>query len=271
MIFLLIRNIHRTCVPYLESDVIQNKVFLMATTKLPTNVNNVAHINRKKRTEHQMIVNLNLQDKKIVVVGGGEQAQRRIKGMLNQGCKIVVVSDAVNAPIKRWVDSKKIRLVKQKKVADAKPILKLKPDIVITTTNSKETNQKILKGAKKEMVMAYSSDDPDNSDFSNLAVIDFKGAVKVAIHTGGKSPIISKKIKERIEKALKDVITKEDVAHIRIQEMAREMAKKNIPIQKNRREYLCHISNNEKIEQLIKDGQIKKAEKEARVILENWR
>ena len=216
-----------------------------------------------------MIVNLNLRGKKIVVVGGGEQAQKRVEGVLGQGCKIVVVADAVNAPIRKLVNSKKIRLVKLK-VTDVEPILKLNPDIIITTTSDKKINQKIVKGAKKENIMVYSSDNPDDSDFSNLAIIDFQDTIKVAIYTGGKSPIISKKIKERAEKALKKIITKEVVAHMTIQEAGREMAKKCMPTQKHRREYLHNISNDVIIEQLIKDGQIKKAEKRAKTILENW-
>lgn len=216
-----------------------------------------------------MIVNLNLEGKKIVIVGGGEQAQKRVKSVLNQGCKIVVVSGAVNAQIKRWANSRKIRLVKQD-VTDAEPILKLGPDIIIATTSDREINQEILKEAKRERVMAYSSDNPADSDFSNLAVIDFKGAVKVAVHTGGKSPIISKRVKERVESALRGVITREDIAHMMIQEMCREMAKEIIPTQRQRRECLYSINNDGMIEQLIKDGQVKKAERRAKTILENW-
>lgn len=218
-----------------------------------------------------MIVNLNLQGKKIVVVGGGQQAQKRIENVLNQGCKtITVIADSVNTRISKLANNKEIRLVKQN-VADAKSVLKFKPDIIITTTSDKKINQKIVKGAKKNNIMVYSSDNPNNSDFSNPAVVDFEDTIQVAIFTGGKSPIVSKKIKERVEKSLKKIITEKDVAQIKIQEMAREMAKKNIPTQKQRREYLHHISNDDTIEQLIKDGQIKKAEKQARIILENWK
>ncbi|MCH1607780.1 MAG: NAD(P)-dependent oxidoreductase, partial [Nitrosopumilus sp.] len=41
-----------------------------------------------------MIINLNLKDKKIIVVGGGNEAEKRIKSILNEKCEIIVISDS---------------------------------------------------------------------------------------------------------------------------------------------------------------------------------
>jgi precorrin-2 dehydrogenase/sirohydrochlorin ferrochelatase len=217
-----------------------------------------------------MIIDLNLQNKKIIVVGGGNESQKRINSILKQECNITVISDSINSEISKLVKAKKIKLVKQM-VVDTKFISKLKPNLIITTTDDRKMNQKIINDAKKKGIIAYSSDNPEDSDFANPAIIDFENMIQVAIFTGGRSPAMSKKIKERSEKALRKIITKEDIVQIKIQKMARKLAKEIIPTQEQRSECLRSIMSDNEIDQLIKDGQVKKAEKRASTILRNWK
>ena len=217
-----------------------------------------------------MIVDLNIQDKKIIIVGGGNEAQKRINSLLKQGCDITIIADSVNSQITKISKTKKIKIIKQK-IADAKFISKLKPNLIITTTNDKKVNQKIINAAKKKGITVYSSDNPEDSDFSNPAIINFENMIQIAIFTGGRSPVMSKKIKEKSEKALRKIITKEDIAQIKIQKKARGLAKEVIATQEQRKECLRSIMSDNGIDQLIKDGQIKKAEKRAITILRNWK
>ena len=217
-----------------------------------------------------MIINLNLEGKKIIVVGGGNEAEKRIKSILNEKCEIIVISDSVNTQISKLVKTKKIKLKKQK-IENIKFILELNPDLIITTTNDKKINQKIINYAKKKKIIAYSSDNPEESDFSNAAIIDFEKMIQVAIFTGGRSPVMSKKIKSKVEIVLKKVISKEDIAQIKIQKKSRKIAKEVIPTQSERKECLRSIMTDNHIDQLIKDGQIKKAEKRATEIIKKWK
>jgi len=217
-----------------------------------------------------MIVDLNLHDKTVIVVGGGNEAQKRINSLLKQGCEIIVISDSVNSQINKLVKTKKIKLKKQK-IHDTKFISKFKPNIIITTTSDKNLNQKIINNAKRSKIIVYSSDNPEDSDFSNPAIIDFENMIQIAIFTGGRSPAMSKKIRIQSEKIFKKIITKQDIAQIKIQKIARKLAKESIPTQIQRKEYLHSIMIDNKIDQLIKDGQIKKAEKRAITILRNWK
>ena len=217
-----------------------------------------------------MIINLNLEGKKIIIVGGGNEAEKRIKSIINEKCEISVISDSINEQIKNWVKIKKIKLKKQK-IENLKFISELKPDLIITTTNDKKINQKIINYAKKRKIIVYSSDNPDDSDFSNAAIIDFEKTIQIAIFTGGRSPAMSKKIKSKSEKALKKVILKEDIAQIKIQKISRTLAKEIIPTQFERKQCLNNIMNDNQIDQLIKDSQVKKAEKRAIEIIKKWK
>ena len=216
-----------------------------------------------------MIINLNLENKKIVVVGGGSEAEKRINSILNEKCEIIVISDSINSVISKLVKIKKIKFKKQK-IENIKFISEIKPTLIITTTNDKKINQKIIDHAKKKKIIVYSSDNPEESDFSNAAIIDFEKMIQIAIFTGGRSPAMSKKIKSKAEKALKKVISKEDIAQIKIQKISRKLAKEIIPTQIERKKYLHSIMTDNHIDQLIKDDQIKKAEKRAIEILKKW-
>lgn len=217
-----------------------------------------------------MIVDLNLQNKTALVIGGGNEAQKRVNSLLNQECEILVISDSINSQISKLAKSNKIKIRKQK-IRDTAFIVKVKPDIIITTTNDKKLNQKIIKVAKKKNILAYSSDNPQESDFANPAIINFENIIQIAIFTGGQSPAMSKKIKNKSEKFFKKIITKQDISQIKIQKIARNLAKETIPTQIQRKAYLQSIMNDKKIEELIKDNQIKKAEKRAVTILKNWK
>ena len=50
-----------------------------------------------------MIIDLNLRGKTVIVIGGGNEAQKRIKSLVTQGCEILVISDSINKQIKNWV------------------------------------------------------------------------------------------------------------------------------------------------------------------------
>ena len=217
-----------------------------------------------------MIVDLNIQNKTVIIIGGGNEAKKRINSLLKQNCEILVISDSVNTQINKLSKLKKIKIIKEK-IEDTKFISKFKPHVIIITTNDKKINQRIIKYAKRKRIIAYSSDNPEESDFSNPAIIDFPNTIQIAIFTGGQSPIMSKKIKDTSEKVFKKIITKEVIAQIKIQKIGREFAKEFIPSHTQRRECLRKITSDNEIDQLIKDGQIKKAEKRAITIIRNWK
>jgi precorrin-2 dehydrogenase/sirohydrochlorin ferrochelatase len=217
-----------------------------------------------------VIVNLNLLGRLVIVIGGGNESLKRINSLLNEKCQVLVISNVINNQIKMLVKNKKIKFKKQK-ISDLSILVDCKPYMIITTTNDKKLNNEIVNYAKKKKIIAYSSDNPELSDFANPAVIDFENTIQIAIFTGGKSPAMSKKLRIESEKIFKKIITKEDICQIKIQNIARELAKNMISAQNERKTYLNNIMGDKEIKQLIKDGKLKKAEKRAITILRNWK
>lgn len=217
-----------------------------------------------------MLIDLNLQDKQVIIIGGGKEALKRTNALINQECNILVISNKLSAQINKLAKSKKIKIKKQN-LKDATFLSKYRPYMIITTTNDYDLNQKIIKNAKRKGIITYSSDNPEESDFANPAIIDFENTIQIGIFTGGKSPAMSKKLRIQSEQIFRKIITKEDIAHIKIQNIVRKIAKETISNHTERKKYLHYIMSNEDIDQLIKDGHLKKAEKLAITILRNWK
>ncbi len=76
-------------------------------------------------------------------------------------------------------------------------------DLVIVATNDKPLNQQIKGWARERRIITNVADTPDFCDFYLGSVVK-KGSLKLAISTNGKSPTMSKRIREVLEDAFPD-------------------------------------------------------------------
>ena len=217
-----------------------------------------------------MIVDLNLKGNLVIVVGGGSEGYKKVNSLLTQNCKILVISDKINSQLSNYIKQKKIQF-KKTNLKDANFILKYKPFLVMATTNDKELNRKIIQKAKKMKCYVYAADDPEVSDFAHPSVINIEDTIQIAISTGGRSPAMARKLKLQTEKIFKKIIKKEDIYQIKLQQIARDSAKKRIPTQLERKKFLYSVLNDKTIKQLIKDKKLKKAQQRAMLMLKEWK
>ncbi len=215
-------------------------------------------------------MDLNLKGNLVIVVGGGAEGYKKVNSLLTQNCKILVISDKVNSQLSNYIKQKKISF-KKTKLKDASFLSKYKPFLVMATTNDRELNRKIIQKAKKMKCYVYASDDPEVSDFAHPSVINIEDTVQIAISTGGRSPAMARKLKLQTEKIFKKAIKKEDIYQIKLQEIARDSAKKIIPSQLERKKFLYSVLHDKTIKQLIKDEKLKKAQQRAMLMLREWK
>ncbi len=213
-----------------------------------------------------MIVDLHLQDKIVVIIGAGKEGIRKMKTVQSQGARIIVYSKEKNEQITNLMRKEKFEFIEMQ-LKDGKFLRKIKPHIVITTTNDKELNDRIISESRNMNCYAYSSDSPKSSDFSFLSVFNIQDEIDVAVSTKGSSPIISKKIKNDAKKAFQDLIKNEDILNIKLQRIMRERAKKTLKTQKERKEFLDRIQHDKQIQLLIKDEKLKNARIRAMALL----
>ena len=143
-------------------------------------------------------VTLRLEGKKVVVVGGGKVAERKVKGLLGTGAEVVVVSPEATEGIPGLHREGKI-VWKQKSVdpsdmADA--------FMIFAATNNPQLNQSIKKTAEAHQLVTI-ADDPDGSNFHVPAHFR-RGQLSIAVSTGGASPTLAGKIREQLKEQFDD-------------------------------------------------------------------
>jgi len=217
-----------------------------------------------------LIVDLNLKENLVIVVGGGAEGLKKVNSLLTQNCKILVISDKINTQISRYVKEKKIAF-KKVKLTDTSFLSKYKPFLVMATTDDRQLNRIIVEKAKKMGCYVYAADDPRVSDFSHPSVINIEDVIQIAVSTGGKSPAMARKIRLQAEKVFKNIVNKEDINQIKLQQIVRNAAKKKISTQKERKKFLYSILNDKMIKQLIKDEKLQKAQSRAMLMLRKWK
>jgi precorrin-2 dehydrogenase/sirohydrochlorin ferrochelatase len=205
-----------------------------------------------------LIVDLNLKGNLVLVVGGGNEGLKKVKALMTQDCKILVISDETNKEIEEYVKQKKISF-KKMKLKNANFLKKYKPFLVMATTDNKELNRKIVQQAKEMRCYAYAADDPAVSDFAFGSVINIEDSVQIAVSTGGRSPAMARKIRLQAEKVFRKIIKKEDIYQIKLQDFARKEAKTKLQTFPERKKFLYSVMNDNHVKQLIKEGNFKNA------------
>ena len=76
-------------------------------------------------------------------------------------------------------------------------------DLVFLATNDRALHERIKKITRRRRIMTNVADTPDLCDFYLSSVVK-KGDLKIAISSNGKSPTLTKRIREYLEVAIPD-------------------------------------------------------------------
>jgi precorrin-2 dehydrogenase/sirohydrochlorin ferrochelatase len=200
-----------------------------------------------------LFIDFKVDGKIVVVVGGGAEGYRKIQNFLCGAADIIVVSSEFSEGIKVFAEQGKISL-KQTRIVDAKKFveqLKPVPDLVLAVTDNAVLNSQLVKEAKAVGCMVYCVSDPSLCDFIFPAVARV-GDVKIAVSTGGKSPAVSRMLRQRIER----LVTSEDLLEIELQAYLRKLLKDCVVDQRARSKFLNEMLNNVDIKQALREGNL---------------
>ena len=141
---------------------------------------------------------LNVKDKMFLVIGGGQIAERKVEKLLKKDASVMVISPELTGTLQHYVSEKRI-IHKRKKYRSND----LKYDaFVIAATNDKKTNEAIAAEAKKKKRWINVVSSERKSNFIFPATIN-RNTFNISISTDGRSPALSKKIKNLLEEHLK--------------------------------------------------------------------
>ncbi|MEI6134945.1 MAG: bifunctional precorrin-2 dehydrogenase/sirohydrochlorin ferrochelatase [Desulfomonile sp.] len=141
---------------------------------------------------------MNLQNKRVIVIGGGRVAFRKTTGLLDSGALVVVISPKLISEMERLKNEEKIEW---KEALFDESILDDYRDAILIfgTTDDRQVNLHIYKAAFRRRLPCNIADVPDLCTFIVPAVIS-QGDLMIAVSTGGASPALARKIREELEK-----------------------------------------------------------------------
>ena len=184
---------------------------------------------------------LEMSDKNILIVGSGEVGTRRAIRFIESGANVILLGTMLPIELLKLGASSKPMNEAQKWIKWA--------DLVVLATRDTELNQRLSNLAKGKLLNR--ADHPIKGDIIVPSSF-FIGDIQICIFTQGKSPLMARELRKRIEK----IITKDDILQIELQDFTRKLLKNEVKDQKKRKYYLSHILKDEKIKELLKEGKL---------------
>jgi len=200
-------------------------------------------------------VYLNLKNKRVVVIGGGEVAERKVQSLLGTGAAITVISPEVTVNLESLAQSKQIRVLRR-------PYAEGDCDdatLVFSATDDPSVSLKVFDAE----ALVNTADQPELCDFIMPAVLR-RGDIAVAISTGGSSPGLAARLRDEIA----EIIGPEYGQLAELLQRVRPEILKRVPDQEQRKALHYRILNSDIIERL-KQGDSDGAERRLRELIES--
>ena len=134
-------------------------------------------------------VNLQINNRSCLVVGGGSVAERKVQSLLAAGASVAVLSPEITESLADMVRERRITYISRcYQYGDIDGFF-----IVICATNNKEVNQWIADEANQAGALVNVIDAPEDGNFVVPSQIA-RGDLLLTVSTNGKSPALAKKI-----------------------------------------------------------------------------
>jgi len=201
---------------------------------------------------------IKLKNEKILVVGGGAVATRKVKTLINYSPQITIVSPSVSSKLKALILKYNLKYYKRNyKKSDLKD-----KKIIFVATNDEKLNKQISQDAQQSGILVNVVDNLEHCSFIVPSIIA-RGDLQIAISTSGISPLLTKTIRKKLE----ELFGSEYNTLLKLVRKYRSIIKKkfsDVKVRKIKLEKLLDPS----IIKKIKNGDIKKAEEEFKRIIE---
>lgn len=150
-------------------------------------------VSRETRMKYYPVC-LDINGRNCLVVGGGGVGTRKVKGLLQSGAIVTVVTLEATQTIADWAAEKKIQLFERAyENNDLEGHF-----MVMGATNNEVLNRQIYKDAEKRNMLCNIADRPKACNFILPAVIR-RGDLSIAVSTSGKSPAFARFLRLQLE------------------------------------------------------------------------
>lgn len=137
---------------------------------------------------------LDLAGRPCVVVGGGRVAERKIRGLLDCGATVTVISPELTPGLHGLAQDGGITW-RQQCYAEGDLAGAF---MVISATDDRPTQEKVYEEAQQRSLLLNVADVPELCNFILPAVVR-RGELIVAVSTGGRSPALARRLRRELE------------------------------------------------------------------------
>jgi siroheme synthase-like protein len=162
---------------------------------------------------------LNLKNKRIVVIGGGEVAERKVESLLATGALIVLISPVITPRLDLLRQEKRIQVERRAYAAGDCAGAAL----VFSATDDAEVSSAVFREATQAGALVNTADQPALCDFIMPAIVR-RGDVAIAVSTGGTSPGLASQLRSKIGKMIGPEYAKLTEIRLRIPDAGRRKA-----------------------------------------------
>ncbi|MBQ1783315.1 MAG: bifunctional precorrin-2 dehydrogenase/sirohydrochlorin ferrochelatase [Gammaproteobacteria bacterium] len=139
----------------------------------------------------------------VLVVGGGEVAQRRIGELLQEGAAVTVVAPKLAVQVDGWADAGRLRHFPTR-FADEQ--LEEPWALVIAATPDRQVNEQIAYGARRRRLLVNVVSDANLGNVAFPARV-VRGSLQLAFTTGGSAPVLARKLRTLLEGVIPEALT----------------------------------------------------------------
>ena len=141
-------------------------------------------------------INLDVENKSCTVVGGGEVALRKIRGLLSAGARVKVIAPEICAGVDELFKRGEISLTREKFSEDM-----LGDEIIlIAATDNAEVNRRAARAAQARKILVNVVDGAGGNFFVPSQIL--RGELLLTISTGANSPAFAKFVRQMLESEL---------------------------------------------------------------------
>lgn len=138
-----------------------------------------------------------LDNKPVLLVGGGEVAERKARLLLDAGAQLTVVAPELDPELAELAANGTIEWL----AGEFAPAQLTGKWLVVAATDRREVNALVYQSANQARIFANVVDDPKRSSFIMPSIID-RSPLMVAISSGGKAPVLARLLREKLEALL---------------------------------------------------------------------
>lgn len=137
---------------------------------------------------------LQLQDRRVLVIGGGKEAQHKVRGLLAAGARLTIIAPKLTKELQGRLASGELDIL-QREYQDGDLA---GYEVCMVATDDGAVNAQVAAEGKRQRIWVNAADDPANCDFILPAVVR-RGAITLAASTGGTSPALARRLREELE------------------------------------------------------------------------